>query len=139
MAGYMTILKSNVYNGKYANGETDAVKNGTLMVLGTDGKTLKLPTADTNSKFVAVEKTTIYDGMPAVVYNANKLAATYYFIENVSDHNDSEAFDSREVETAAGELLRAHPLCEGEEFIVATEGEVTLGTAYGVKATGLIG
>lgn len=139
MAGYMTTLKSNVYNGRLANGAAAAVKNGTLMVLGADGKTLVLPAADTNSKFVAMENTTIFDGMPAVVYNANKLANTYYFIENPSDHNDCEAYDSREVEVKVGELLRAHPLCEGEEFVVAVAAPATVGTAYGVKATGLIG
>lgn len=140
MAGYMTVLTHNVYNGRLANGAAAAVKNGTLMVMGTDGKTLVLPEADTNTKLVAIEKTTIYDGMPAVVFNCDTLAKTYYFVQNVSDHNDSAAYDSREVETAVGELLNAHPLHEGEEFVVAMDpAGVTVGTAYGVLATGLVG
>lgn len=153
MTGYMTILKSNVYNGKFVNGADKAVPNGTLMVLGADGKSLVLPTAaDTTSKFVAVEKTTLYDGVPAVTFNANKLNATYYFIENLADYNDCEAYDSRYVETKPGELLRAHPLCEGEEFTVAYgmtydkeaaaftgTPTIDVGAAKGVLATGLVG
>lgn len=138
MAGYMTKMHGNIYEGELTNGAAAPVANGTLMVLGTDGKTLVLPAADTTTKLVAKEKTTIYDGIPAVRFIVNKLNANYYFVENGFEYNDCEAFDTTTYTTAVGKFLRAHPLAVGDEFVVATDKTVTLGTGYGVAATGLV-
>lgn len=139
MAGYMSKLQGYLYEGELANGAAAPVENGILMVLDNTNKFV-LPTADTTSKFIAKEETTIYDGVPAWRFIVNKLNANYYFVENGFDINDSEAYDKRTYTTAAGELLRAHPLVVGEEFITTmVDGTLTVGTAYGVKATGKIG
>lgn len=138
MAGYMTILQSNVFKGTLTNGAADAVENGTLMVMGADGKTLVLPAADTTSKFVCLEKTELFDGMEAYVVEAQALNKNYYFVENNADINDSEAYDTRVYQTAVGDFLRAHPLLVGDEFIVTVPAPLTVGTAYGVNNKGQI-
>lgn len=139
MAGYMTKMIGNVYEGELVNGAAAPVKNGTLMVMDATGTKLVLPTADNTTKLVAKEITTLYDGMPAVRFVANKLNNAYYFVENGFTGNTAAEYDAREVETAVGAFLRAHPLTVGDEFVVATDLQATVGTAYGVLATGLIG
>lgn len=138
MAGYMTVPLHNVYKGEYVNGHNAAIENGTIMALDADGDALTLPTADANTTFMCVEKTTIYDGMEAYRMVVTALSKLYFFVDNQADINDSAAYDAREYSTAAGALLRAHPLQVGEEFVVAATG-LTAGTAYSLLATGIPG
>ena len=138
MAGYMTKQTHAVYEGEYVNGMEAAIENGTLVVLDATGTKLVLPETDTNSKFLCKEKTTIYDGIPAyrmVLLSTDKL---YYLVDTQVEYNDATEYDARHYSTAPGKLLRAHPLHVGEEFVV-TAGDLTVGTQYGVLATGLVG
>lgn len=142
MAGFMTKLQGYVYEGELTNGTGAAVENGLLLVAGTSTNKGKLvaPSADTTSKLLLKEITTIYDGTTAYRFIVNKLAANYYFVENGFDINDSAAYDKRTYTTAAGGLLRAHPLVVGEEFVTTKiTGTLTAGTEYGVKADGTVG
>ena len=61
MAGYMTKLQGYMYEGELVNGAAAPVQNGILMV--QDGNTLVLPSADSTTKLVCKEATTIYDGI----------------------------------------------------------------------------
>jgi hypothetical protein len=138
MAGYMTKQLNNVCEGSCANCAAAAIENGTLVVLNTAGDKMFLPTADTNSKFLCKEVTTIYDGMKAYRMVVMALSKLYYLVDNQADINDSAEYDATRYSTKVGAPLRAHPLQVGEEFVV-TAGELTAGTQYGVLATGLIG
>lgn len=139
----MTKLQGYVYEGELVNGAAAAVENGVLMVVGTstnNGKLVFPAAADTTSKFLLKEITTMYDGQTAYRFIVDKLAANYYFVENGFEINDSTAYDKRTYTTAVGELLRAHPLVVGEEFVTnKITGTLTAGTAYGVKTDGTIG
>ena len=138
MAGYMTKLQGYVYEGELANGAAGAVENGILMV--QNGDALELPSAESTSKFVCKEVTTFYDGVVAYRFVVDKLNKRYYLVENGADINDSAAYDKRTYTTAVGDLLRAHPLLVGEEFITdKVTGTPVAGTAYGVQADGTIG
>lgn len=141
MAGYMTKLQGYVYEGELVNGAAAAVQNGILMVQdSTDPMKLVLPSADTTSKLVCKEVTTIYDGVTAYRFMVDSLAKRYYFVENGFDINDSQAYNKRTYTTAVGDELRAHPLLVGEEFATnMVTGTIAAGTAYGVKADGTIG
>lgn len=143
MAGYLTKLQGYVYEGELVNGAAAAVENGILMVQGTstDAGKLVLPSAaDTTTKLICKEATTIYDGVTAYRFIVDKLNARYYFVENGFDINDSAAYDKRTYTTAVGAELRAHPLLVGEEFVTnKVTGTITVGTAYGVKTDGTIG
>ena len=143
MAGYMTKLQGYVYEGDLANGAAAAVENGVLMVQGTStdaGKLKFAGSADTTTKLLCKEVTTIYDGVVAYRFVVNKLNANYYFVENGFDINDSAAYDKRTYTTAVGELLRAHPLVVGEEFVTdKVTGTIAAGTEYGVKTDGTVG
>lgn len=138
MAGYMTKLQGYVYEGELVNGAAAPVANGTLMVQNADA--LELPAADSTTKLVCKEVTTIY-GEIGYRFVVDKLNKRYYFVENgMDDFNDGGEYDNRNYVTKVGDLLRAHPLLVGEEFIVSgTANQYTAGTAYGVLATGLIG
>lgn len=138
MAGYMTKLQGYVYEGELVNGATNPVANGTIMV--QDGDTLVLPAADTTTKLVCKEITDIY-GELGYRFVVDKLNKRYYFVENgMDDFNDGGEYDNREYVTKVGDLLRAHPLLVGEEFIVSGAANAyVVGTAYGVLATGAIG
>lgn len=142
MAGYMTKHLGYLYEGELVNGAAAPVENGVLMVQGTTtnaGK-LVLPAADTDTKLVCKEVTTIYDGVVAYRFMVDTLAKRYYFVENGFDINDSHAYDKRVYTTKVGDELRAHPLVVGEEFVTdKVTGTPTVGTAYGVKADGTIG
>lgn len=137
-SGYMTKLQGYVYESEMVNGAAAPVANGTLMV--ESGGKLVLPAADTNSKFVCKELTDIYGGI-GYRFVVDTLAKRYYFIENgMDDFNDMAEYDNREYVTKVGNLLRAHPLLVGEEFLVsATAGQFTVGKTYGVLATGMLG
>ena len=143
MAGYMTKLQGYVYEGELVNGESGAVENGVLMVQGTStdaGKLKFAGSADSTTKLICKEVTTIYDGTVAYRFIVDKLNARYYFVENGADINDSNAYDKRTYSTASGELLRAHPLLVGEEFVTTkVTGTPAVGTAYGVKTDGTVG
>ena len=143
MAGYMTKLQGYVYEGELVNGESSAVENGILMVPGTStniGKLKLIGSADTTTKLLCKEVTTIYDGVTAYRFVVNKLNANYYFVENGFDINDSAAYNKRTYATPAGAELRAHPLVVGEEFVTTkVTGTISAGSEYGVKTDGTIG
>lgn len=142
MAGYMTKLQGYLYEGELVNGHTEGVENGILLVVGTGDNAGKLvmPTADTETKLLCKEVTSIYGGKTAYRFVANKLAGNYYFVENGFDHDPSAAYDLTTYATAAGKLLRAHPVQVGEEFVTdMVTGTIAAGTEYGVKADGTIG
>jgi len=139
MAGYMTKLQGYVYEGELANGAADAVQNGILMV--QNGDKLELPSAESTSKFICKEVTTFYDGVVAYRFMVDKLNKRYFLVENGYEFfNDQTEYDKRTYTTPVGELLRAHPLLVGEEFITnMVTGTPAAGTAYGVQADGSIG
>ena len=142
MAGYMTKLIGNVYEGELVNGAAKAVPNGILMVQGTgaDVDKLVLPAADNSSKFVCKEVGSIYDGVTAYRFVVDKLAKRYYLIENGFDTNDSLAYDKRTYATDVDAYLRAHPLQVGEEFWTnCVTGTIALGASVGVQADGTLG
>lgn len=142
MAGYLTKLQGYVYEGELVNGAAAPVENGILMVqdTGANAGKLVLPAADTTTKFICKEVTTIYDGVVAYRFIADTLAKRYYFVENGFEINDTEAYDKRTYTTPVGDELRAHPLLVGEEFVTdKVTGTPVAGTAYGVKADGTIG
>lgn len=143
MAGYMTKLQGYVYEGELVNGESSAVENGILMVPGTStniGKLKLIGSADTTTKLLCKEVTTIYDGVTAYRFVVQKLNANYYFVENGFDINDSAAYNKRTYTTPAGAELRAHPLVIGEEFVTTkVTGTISAGSEYGVKTDGTIG
>lgn len=138
MAGYMTKLQGYVFEGELVNGAADPVANGTLMV--QDGDTLVLPSAESTTKFVCKEETTIF-GEVGFRFVVDKLNKRYYFVEtHEEDFYANPENDGRIATFAPGELLRAHPLLVGEEFIVSgTAGQYTVETSYGVAADGTIG
>lgn len=140
MAGYMTKLIGNVYEGELVNGAANAVPNGILMVQGTGDSAgaLVLPATDSSSKFVCKEVGSIYDGVPAYRFIADKLAKRYYFIENGFDINDSLPYDKRTYTTAVDAYLRAHPMQVGEEFWTTqvTGVSVDVGSVCTVAADG---
>lgn len=143
--GYMTKLQGYLYEGRLSNGASAAVPNGLLMVQGTstNADKLVLPgSADTTSKFVCTEVTDMYGGVTAYRFVVDKLADRYYFVENSFQFNveDYQTYDKRNYTQPVGELMRAHPLLVGEEFVTNNvTGTITVGTAYGVKADGTIG
>ena len=142
MAGYMTKLQGYVYEGELVNGASAAVENGIVMLAGTSTNAGKLvmPAADTTSKLLCKEVTTIYDGVTAYRFVVDSLAKNYYFVENGFDINDSAAYDKRTYTTAVGAELRAHPLLVGEEFVTdKVTGTIAAGSTYGIKADGTIG
>ena len=137
-SGYMTKLSGYIYEGELVNGAAGPVANGTLMV--QNGDALELPAAESTSKFVCKEVTTIYDGV-GYRFVVDKLNKRYYFVENgMDDYNDGGEYDNQNYETKVGALLRAHPLLVGEEFIVSgAANQYAAGTAYGVLSDGTIG
>ncbi len=143
MAGFMTKLQGYVYEGELVNGASAAVENGVLMVQGTStdkGKLKFVGSADTTTKLLCKEVTTIYDGVTAYRFVVNKLNANYYFVENGFDINDNAAYNKKTYTTAVGAELRAHPLIVGEEFVTdKVTGTIAAGTEYGVKTDGTIG
>lgn len=139
MAGYMTKLQGYLYEGEYVNGENDGIENGTLVVIDNASGKMKLPSADTTSKFTCKEVTTIY-GLPAYRFIVEKLNANYYLVENGYEFNDAEEYDLTHYVTKSGKFLRAHPLVVGEEFVTnMVTGTPVANTQYGVKADGTIG
>lgn len=138
MAGYMTVLTHNVYDGRFVNGTGAPVANGTLLVQDATGAKLVMPTKDATTKILCRNKTTLYDTVDAYEFVMNSAAKLYYLVENEFDINNAAEYDTSKYTTPDGAVLRAHPIHEGETW-VATAGELTAGTEYGVLATGLVG
>lgn len=141
MAGYMTKMYGNLYEGEFVNGASAPVANGTLMVLNPTTMKLVLPAADTTSRFVCKEITTIFDGVPAYRIVVDTIAAgkRYYLVENGADIDGSAEYDTAEYAVPVGAFVRAHPLQVNDEFVATTDSTLRVGTSYGVKATGTIG
>lgn len=142
MAGYITKPITYVYEGEYKNGTGDPVENGSLVVIDTaNAGYMTLPTADTNTKFLCKEVTTIYDGITAYRFIVTALASPVYFVENGFEYFcDGCGYDNRNHAVPEDELLRAHPLQHGEEFVTTmVTGTPAVGTEYGVLADGTIG
>lgn len=143
--GYMTKLQGYVYEGRWSNGAAAAVPNGLLMVQGTSTNVDKLVlpgSADTTTKFMCTEVTDIYGGVTAYRFVVDTLAKRYYFVENERQFNveDYQEYDKRNYTQPVGELMRAHPLLVGEEFVTNNvTGTIAAGSTYGVKADGTIG
>lgn len=142
--GYMTKLQGYVYEGRLANGASDPVPNGLIMVQGTGANAdkLVLPAADANTKFVCTEVTDIYGGVTAYRFVVQELSKRYYFVENSFQFGVEEymPYDKRNYTQPVGELMRAHPLLIGEEFVTnCVTGTPAVGSAYGIKADGTIG
>lgn len=139
MAGYMTKMYGNLYEGEFKNGAAAPVKNGVLMVLDPTTMTLKLPSADSTSSFLCKEALNIFDGVPAYRFIVESLAERYYFVENAAVVNEYIPYDTVEFEAPVGAYMRAHPLEVNDEFVATTAATIAAGSSYGVLATGLIG
>lgn len=140
MCGYMNQLYSYVYEGRYPNGEAEAVPNGVLMVLDPTTMTLKYPEADANSKFLIADETVIYDGVEAYDVTVDTLAKRYYFVEALNEGFDTIDYDMLDYAVKPGRRVRAHELTVNDKFYVATEGrKLTKGSFVGVIAKGRIG
>ena len=143
-SGYMTKLQGYVYEGTLANGAANPVPNGLIMVQGTGANAdkLVLPAADSDTKFVCTEVTDIYGGVTAYRFVVQAIAKRYYLVENSFQYGveDWDEYDKRNYTQPVGELMRAHPLLLGEEFVTnCVTGTPAVGTAYGIKADGTIG
>lgn len=144
---YIALPKSYDYVGIYKNGETTSFNDGVLLSLNftTPNFTWKLPgAADTASKFQVMEVGTIFDNTPAVRFRVNALAKEYAVGEHSNDdYYNLMTYDTTIAENKPGAYVRAHVLEVGEEFWVGYNGDIsaqyTLGTEYGVLATGEIG
>lgn len=145
MAGYMTKLQGYVYEGTLKNGAAAAVPNGLLMVQGTstNADKLVLPgSADTDTKFMCMEVTDIFGGVTAYRFQVQAIAKRYFLTENSFQFNveDYQEYDKRTYTQPVGELVRAHALLLGDEFVTTcVTGTPVAGTAYSVKADGTIG
>ena len=144
MNGYMTKLQGYVYEGTLVNGAASPVPNGMIMVQGTgnDAGKLVLPSADSATKFLCTEVTDIFGGVPAYRFQVNAITKRYFFVENSFQHNVEEyqEYDKRNYTQPVGELMRAHALLLGDEFVTnCVTGTPVVGTEYSVKADGTIG
>lgn len=144
MNGYMTKLQGYLYEGTLANGAGKRVPNGMILVQGTgaDAGKLVLPTADSNTKFLCMEVTDIYGGVKAYRFQVQEITKRYFFVENSFQFNVEEyqEYDKRDYTQPEGELMRAHALLLGDEFVTnCVTGTPVVGTAYGIKADGTIG
>lgn len=144
MAGYMTKLQGYVYEGTLANGADDPIPNGLIMDQGTgnDVGTLVLPAADSGAKFLCMEVTDIFGGVVAYRFQVQEIGKRHFFVENSFQFNveDYQEYDKRNYEQPVGELMRAHALLLGEEFVTTcVTGTPAVGTVYTLKADGTIG
>lgn len=111
---------------------TPTLDNGRLV--------MKLPAADSATKLLCKEVTTIYDGIPAYRFIVNAVGKNNYFVENGFEVNTDETYDTTLYSTASGKFLRAHPIQVGDEFVTnKVDGTPVVGTEYGILATGLVG
>lgn len=144
MNGYMTKLQGYVYEGTLANGAGKPVPNGMILIQGTgvNADKLVLPAADSATKLVCTEVTDIYGGVTAYRFQVQEISKRYFFVENSFQHNVEEyqEYDKRDYTQPEGELMRAHALLLGDEFVTnCVTGTPVVGTAYGIKADGTIG
>lgn len=145
MNGYMTKLQGYVYEGTLANGAAAPVPNGMIMVQGTGANADKLVlpgSADTNTKFLCMEVTDIFGGVVAYRFQVQEITKRYFLVENSFQHNVEEfqEYDKRDYTQPVGELMRAHALLLGEEFVTnCVTGTPVVGQTYGIKADGTIG
>ena len=144
MNGYLTKLQGYLYEGTLANGAGKPVPNGMILVQGTgnDADKLVLPAADNATKFVCMEVTDMYGGVTAYRFQVQEISKRYFFVENSFQFNveDYQEYDKRNYTQPEGELMRAHALLLGDEFVTnCVTGTPVVGTAYGVKADGTIG
>ena len=143
-AGYMTKLQGYVYEGTLKNGAANPVPNGLIMDQGTgnDADKLVLPAADTGAKFLCMEVTDIYGGDVAYRFQVQEIGKRHFFVENERQFNveDYQEYDKRNYTQPVGELMRAHALLLGEEFVTNNvTGAPVVGTVYSLKADGTIG
>lgn len=144
MAGYMTKLQGYVYEGTLKNGAANAVPNGLIMDQGTStaADSLVLPAADANAKFLCMEVTDIYGGVTAYRFQVQEIGKRHFLVENERQFNveDYQEYDKRNYTQPVGELMRAHALLLGEEFVTTcVTGKPAVGTVYTLKADGTIG
>ena len=144
MNGYMTKLQGYIYEGTLANGAAAPVPNGTIMVQGTGANAdkLVLPAADANTKLLCTEVTDMYGGVVAYRFQVQEISKRYFFVENSFQRNVEEyqEYDKRDYTQPVNELMRAHALLLGDEFVTnCVTGTPVVGTAYGIKADGTIG
>lgn len=142
--GYMTKLQGYVYEGTLANGAGKPVPNGMILVQGTgvDADKLVLPAADSSTKLVCMEVTDMFGGVKAYRFQVQEISKRYFFVENSFQFNVEEyqEYDKRDYTQPEGELMRAHALLLGDEFVTnCVTGTPVVGTAYGIKADGTIG
>lgn len=144
MAGYMTKLQGYVYEGTLKNGAAAAVPNGLIMDQGTStnaGK-LVLPSADSSAKFLCMEVTDIFGGVTAYRFQVQEIGKRHFLVENSFQFNveDYQEYDKRTYTQPVGELMRAHALLLGEEFVTTcVTGTPVKGTVYTLQADGTIG
>ncbi len=139
MAGYMTVQYGNIYEGELPNGHTASVFNGQIVQYDAASNSLK-PAADTNIKILCREAVTIFDGVPAYEFVVDTLPAgkRFYLIENMCPIDNTQEYNTVNVEVKPGELLRAHPLQVNDRFVATTPNTVAVKTLYGVDANGYI-
>ena len=144
MAGYMTKLQGYVYEGTLKNGAANPVPNGLIMDQGTgnNADSFVLPAADSNAKFLCMEVTDIYGGVVAYRFQGQEIGKRHFLVENSFQFNveDYQEYDKRNYVQPVGELMRAHALLLGEEFVTTcVTGTPVVGTVYSLKADGTIG
>lgn len=149
MAGFVCKHNSYLYTGELTNATGAELENGMLVVI--DGATVKLPTADATTKFTAVNETTLMDSnhddylasgdvKHAYRFRVDALGKPVYMVVNEIEYNNVDAYNTSEYKIPVGAQVKIHPLTVGEEVIVdTTTGTITIGTSYGVLATGMIG
>lgn len=148
MAGYMTKLQGYVYEGTLKNGAANPVPNGLIMDQGlastspATNDSLVLPAADSGAKFLCMEVTDIYGGVTAYRFQVQEIGKRHFLVENSFQFNveDFQEYDKRNYTQPVGELMRAHALLLGEEFVTTcVTGTPVPGTVYTLKADGTIG
>lgn len=142
--GYMTKLGSYTYEGTLANGAGKPVPNGLILDQGTgnDAGKLVLPAADTGAKFMCMEVTDMFGGVTAYRFQVQEITKRHFFVENSFQFNveSFQEYDKRDYTQPEGELMRAHALLIGEEFVTNNvTGTPVVGTVYSLKADGTIG
>lgn len=142
MAGYMTKLQGYVYEGELANGTGAAVENGAVVKLGAvDGKPAFVKTAANDGlEVLCKEVRTVYDGIPAYEFIVTKVGTVpTYFVENGVEETGAIEFATTEYTTPNGDLLRAHPLVVGEEFVTTkVTGTPAVGQTFTTAADGTL-
>lgn len=143
MAGYMTKLQGYVYEGTLKNGAANPVPNGLVMDQDTTNPDeLVLPAADSGAKFLCMEVTDIFGGVVAYRFQVQEITKRHFLVENSFQFNveDYQEYDKRNYTQPVGELMRAHALLLGEEFVTTcVTGTPAVGTVYTLKADGTIG